>query len=56
MPPTLGRENSILNDSKDLVPARDTVGIKGFASLGGEGGWRTREGFLGPVSEARVDG
>lgn len=38
MPPTLGRENSLLSDfrvlpSKNLVPARDTVGIKGFASL-----------------------
>lgn len=37
MPPTLGRENSILNDSKELVPARGTVGIKGFASLGDGG-------------------
>lgn len=45
MPPTLGRENAILNDfrllpSRDLVPARDTVGIKGLASLEG---WRTSE-------------
>lgn len=43
MPPILGRENTKLDDfrllpSRDLVPARDTVEMKGLASLEG---WRT---------------